>query len=291
MDERAHAAADDLLVLTGFGVALGAACDPTPYLRQRKLRKFMGVQDDLAVVAAGRALESAALAATELGEAAGLYLAVGYIPFEQADIETLYAASCENGRVSPHRFSTDGLAAANPLLTFRCLPNMPAFHVSTAFGIQGPYLVTYPGPAQLYGALDTACAALRAGQVGIALIGGVAHQQNFLVARHFARIEPPTAAERLGDGAGVLVLETPAHATARGALVRGRLLACDHAYRPWDPFADTPAVRECFDAREADLELGPASLPVAVAAATRGRHRHELLSRDGFEAASVWELA
>lgn len=291
MDERSHAAADDFLVLTGLGMARGATCDPTPYLRQRKLRKFMGVQDDLAVVAAGLALESAALAGTELGDAAGLYLAVGYIPFEQADLETLHAASCENGLVSMRRFSTDGLAAANPLLTFRCLPNMPAFHVSTAFGLQGPYVVTYPGAAQLYGALEAACAALRAGHVAIALVGGVAHQQNFLVAHHFARIEPPTPAERLGDGAGVLVLETAGHAAARGAPVRGHLLACELAYRPWDPFADTPAARERFDAREADLELGPASLPVAVAAATRGRHRHELLSRDGFEAGSVWERA
>ena len=289
MDERPDAAAADPLVVTGVGVALGAVCDPTPYLRQRKLRKFMGVQDDLAVVAAGRALESAGLSGVELGEAAGLYLTVGYIPFEEADLETLHAASCEDGRFSMRRFSTNALAAANPLLTFRCLPNMPAFHVSTAFGIQGPYLTTYPGPAQLYGALDAACAALRDGDVEIALVAGVAHQRNFLVAHHFARIEPPTAAERLADGAGVLVLETPRGAAARGAPTRGRLLAWDLAYRPSDPFSDARAASERFGKREPDMDLGPASLPVAVAGATPGRYRHELGSRDGFDASSVWE--
>jgi len=291
MDERPHPTADDPLVLTGLGVALGASCDPTPYLRQRKLRKFMGVQDDLAVIAAGRALESAGLAGAALGERVGLYLAVGYIPFDESDLETLHAASCEDGRFSMPRFSTSGLAAANPLLTFRCLPNMPAFHVSTAFDIQGPYVVTYPGAAQLYGALEAAAAALRSGEVETALVGGVAHQRNFLVERHFARIEPPASAGRLGDGAGFLVLESASRARARGAPVHGRLLACDVAYRPWDPFTEGIAAREQFDERAADLDLGAASLPVAVAAAASGRHHHVLASRDGFEAASVWERA
>ena len=41
----------------------------------------MGVQDDLAVVAAGQAAASAGLG-NALGERAGLYLSVGYLPFE-----------------------------------------------------------------------------------------------------------------------------------------------------------------------------------------------------------------
>ena len=50
--------------LTGAGsvvLARGDAIDPLPYVRVRKSRKFMGLQDDLAVVACGRALESAGL--------------------------------------------------------------------------------------------------------------------------------------------------------------------------------------------------------------------------------------
>ena len=77
MDEGPQTDAADSVVLTGLGHVLGAPCDPRPFLRVRKNRKFMGLQDDLAVVAAGRALESAGLADATLGERAGLNLAVG----------------------------------------------------------------------------------------------------------------------------------------------------------------------------------------------------------------------
>src|SRR4029078_7528726 len=135
--------------------------DPAPFLRQRKLRKFMGRQDDLAVIAAGLALQSASRAG-RLAERCGLYLAVGYIPFEEQDITQLLEASVEEGRFSMRRFATDGLNAISPLLTFRVLPNMPAFHVSLNFDVQGPYFVGYPGVGQLYGALEEAAAALEA---------------------------------------------------------------------------------------------------------------------------------
>ena len=87
-------------MLTGLGHVLGAPCDPRLFLRVRKNRKFMGLQDDLAVVAAGRALESAGLADATLGERAGLYLAVGYIPFERADIDSLMERTRERPLVT-----------------------------------------------------------------------------------------------------------------------------------------------------------------------------------------------
>src|SRR5262249_16911286 len=213
----------DSLIATGVGVALGAPCDPVPYLKVRKLRKFMGLQDDLAVVAAGRALHAAGRGA-ELGERAGLYLAVGAIPFDGAEIDALHAASSIDGRFSMHRFASEGYLVPDPLLTFRCLPNMPAFHVSVNFDVQGPYFVTYPGPGQLCGALDAASAALRTGTVDVALVVGVAHQRNFLVEHHVRRLLPPRRIEALRDAAGCLVLETAAHAAARGATARARML-------------------------------------------------------------------
>ena len=89
------------------------------------------------------------------------------------------------------RFATEGYLAPNPLLTFRCLPNMPAFHVSINFDLQGPYLVTYPGAGQLYAALEEARVALETGAIDVALVGGVAHQRNFLVEHHVRRLGRP----------------------------------------------------------------------------------------------------
>lgn len=82
------------LVVTGMGHADGDA-DPRPFLRIPKQRKFMGKQDAMAVVAAARALGSAGLAAEPLGERTGLYLVVGFIPFEAADVDRLLAASLD----------------------------------------------------------------------------------------------------------------------------------------------------------------------------------------------------
>jgi 3-oxoacyl-[acyl-carrier-protein] synthase II len=290
----------DPLVVTGAGSVVLTpgeveACDPRPYLKSSKSRKYMGLQDSLAVVAAARAAASAGLQG-ELGERCGLYLAVGFIPFEQADIDRLLEGSLEAGRFSMAAFATTGMESVNPLLTFRCLPNMPAYHVSANLGIRGPYLVTYPGPGQLYAALEEAVVALEEGLIDMALLAGVAHQRNFLVRHHLGRLADPVPEERLGDGAGVLVLERARVAARRGAKVLAHLLEWRVAYRSHDPFHDPGRASETFaldgTAWPSPAELGAASLPVAVARAggRGGVLRHALASRDGIAASSAWEL-
>ncbi len=291
-----------MIVATGLSHAVldetdATAGDPVPYLRNRKSRKFMGVQDDLAVVAAGRALASAGLAGQDLGERTGLYIAVGHIPFRESDIDPVLAASVEDGRFSMKRFSSGGFQKAHPLVTFRCLPNMPAYHVSANFDVQGPYLVTYPGAGQLALALDEACAALEAGEVDTALVGGVAHQRNFLVEHHFGRVVPPVERTLLRDAGAFVVLETEERARARGAAIRGRLESLSVAYEPFDPTESMPAYAEHFeiDGREQTdaRRLGPASVLVLLSAAWGGTSRaasvkHRVRSQDGIVASSAW---
>lgn len=252
----------------------------------------MGGQDHLAVCAAGRALESAGLKPANLGPKAGLFLAVGFIPFERADIDALIDSSLEDGRISLRRFGTDGFAAVNPLLTFRCLPNMPAYHISACFDIQGEYFVTYPGPGQFYTSLLEALSALADGRVSIALVGSVAHQTNFLVGHHYQRIHSPVASEDLRDGAGFLVLETAAANKARNGCVRGQLLDLTTSYLPYDPFREEPQPVEIFNGSETTEGcFGAASLPVRLAGAQTGIFHHELKSRDGIAASSRWNIA
>src|SRR5437879_1415897 len=181
MDPRLESTALNSVIISGVGCATGLPCPSDGYLKTPKSRKFMGGQDHLAVCAAGRALESAALNSSILGPKAGLFLPVGFIPFERDDLDALIAGSIDDDHVSLQRFGTDGFAAVNPLLTFRCLPNMPAYHVSACFDIQGEYFVTYPGPGQFYSALQEAVDELVAGRITIALVGSVADQTNFLV--------------------------------------------------------------------------------------------------------------
>lgn len=277
-----------MTALTGAGsVLLGPneACDPTPFLKTRKSRKYMGLQDDLAVVAAGRALASAGLTAADLGERAGLFLAVGYIPFLDADIAPVLAASMndEGTRFDVQRFGAGGFQKAHPLLTFRCLPNMPAYHVSACFDVQGPYFVTYPGPSELYAALEEAKLALDSGKIDVALVGAVAAQSNFLVRHHFARLEPPE--HELHDVAAMLVLERSA-----GSRSLGTLTALEIRYRP-----PTLAEYAAPTTPTSEKGFGPAALPLALERAVERRGAsatitHRLVGRDGVTATSTWEL-
>ena len=288
MDTTLRPAADDPVVVTGWGEALGDV-DPTPFLLSPKTRKYMGRQDELALVAAALAARDAALSTDLARHRIGLYCAVGYIPFEREDLDGLADGSIENGAVSLSRFARVAFASLNPLLTFKCLSNMPAYHVSANLDIQGPYLVTYPGPGPLYQALSEACHALSSGLIDAALVLGVAHQTNALVQHHLSRIGADPGAAR--DAAACLVLERDVRQAAQNGQGAERPRLRVHAvlndvriaYRAWDPFVD-PAPRG------KDPVFGAASLPLALRHAERGPFHHTL-EHDGFEAASDWEVA
>jgi hypothetical protein len=252
----------------------------------------MGNQDHLAVRAAGRALESAALNSTALGAKAGLFLAVGFIPFERADIEALIEGSLEeDGRISHRRFGLQGFSAVNPLLTFRCLPNMPAYHISANFDVQGDYFVSYPGPGQFYLALLEAIEALNAGRIQIALVGAVVDQTNFLVSHHFQRLRPQVPAAALRDGAAFLILEPATANDARKGPIRARLRSLRTSYQSHDPFETELAHKEIFEGcPEPEGLFGAASLPVVLASVGSAQVRHELHARDGISAHSSWEI-
>jgi 3-oxoacyl-(acyl-carrier-protein) synthase len=196
-----------------------AAVDPVAFLKIRKSRKYLAPQDDLAVVAAGRALASAGLDATHLGARAGLAMCVGFLSFDRKDTDPVLALSVEDGRFSMTRFAAEGMRKTHPLLTFRCLPNMPAYHVSVNFALRGPYFATYPGVAQAYEALARAAQWLDDDEADIVVVGAAAHQRNFLVEHHLGRVPHREPLERLRDAGAVLVIEreSGARARARGA--------------------------------------------------------------------------
>lgn len=214
---------DDWVISASSGVAWHDDHPPDvlPWLESRKSRKFMGKQDQLAVIAAGEALTRAGLRGGTACEAMGLYLTVGHIPFQRDDIDAIATSSVDaDGAFSVQRFATEGIAQVNPLLTFRCLPNMPAYHVSQNFGIKGPYVVAYPGVVQAAQCLQHALDDLQAGRIAHALVGGVADQRNFLVQFFFDRSAQRQALPR-ADEAAMLVLESRRSALARGVVVVG----------------------------------------------------------------------
>jgi hypothetical protein len=222
------------------------------------------------VVSAGHALVQAGVEG-DLGERTGLYVSVGYIPFELRDIDPVLERSLEDGRFSMQRFSEGGYQRAHPLLAFRCLPNMPAYHIAANFGIEGPYHVSYPSGGQLYLALEQAVEALEHGAIDRALVCGVAHQKNFLVEHHHRRIG--VSPEMLRDAAGTAVLERdPGEHVAR-------LEELSIGYETFDPLGQVPGRHE---------PLGPGALWFGLSASVGAPFTHELRSRDGIIARSRW---
>ncbi|MCB9689164.1 MAG: hypothetical protein H6738_11875 [Alphaproteobacteria bacterium] len=263
----------DAAVLVGLGTA-GAGDDPAPFLSSPKEAKYLGLQDRLGVVAAGRAAAGLALDP----DRTGLFLAVGHLPFDPPDIDRVLAASLdEDGDFSLPRFTSVGWTRARPLLAFRCLPNVVAYHIASALGIRGPCSVGYPGPGQLHAALEEAVDALAEGLVDHAVVGGIAAQRNWLVEHHHARLVPPVPADTLVEAAGVMVLARSADAPL------ARLVGMHATFEP------SPSV--AWEEPGGDgLRRGPAALPVALA--TRALPlRHEVRGPDGVRCATTWEVA
>jgi 3-oxoacyl-(acyl-carrier-protein) synthase len=312
MDKASSTRFSDPLVLTGLGTfreTPGKSAtevdskdfkDFSRLLKNPKMKKFMGKQDKIAVLAVSHTLKQAQIPPSAFKDKTGIFLTVGYIPFEQKDIEPLTRASQSEGRFDMELFSTKGMASVHPLLTFRCLPNMPIFHISWNFEIQGSSFMTHPGPGQFYLALEQAIHALESQQIDYALVGGVADQNNFLVQHHFRRLQFPQA-EALVDAGGFLCLERLSSAQERKARILWELCSWEIQYQPFDPFQERFAYTESLSSEQETLKgeafgyLGPASFPILLAqfstSTTALRVTHQLKTLDGLSTSSVWSRA
>lgn len=247
MDKKPERFPRDPVVITGIGVEahevvvsghqcgdrqhlnldLSHDCRPLEFLRQRKTLKFMSKQDRLAVNAAGQAIISSALTAEDLKNDTGVFLTVGYIPFEFDIADELSSNSTDpSGSFSMEKFSTSGIDNINPLIAFACLPNMPAHHIATNFGIHGEYFITYPDIIQQYLSLEEALWHLEEERTTFALVGGVADQSNFLVTHHYKKTNPAIV-DRLADAAAFMVIEKESSAKSRKAKI---LATLDHLH-------------------------------------------------------------
>jgi 3-oxoacyl-[acyl-carrier-protein] synthase II len=146
------------------------------------------------------------------------------------------------------RFREKGPGVVNALTIPKVIPNMPACNAAISLGISGPNLGVSTACATGAHAIGMALAILRQGWADIVLAGGaestitpfvvdgyscmgVLSQRN----DHPAQGSRPFDADRdgfvIGEGAGVLVLETMEHARKRGAeilaLLRGFGMSCD----------------------------------------------------------------
>ncbi len=226
-----------------------AGFDARRAIANRMLRKLLQPSGAYAVAAAGEALADAGLPArpprAEGGEgsaagplaAAALYFgSVSYDLPSRLYVPALRASLDAAGRFDFARFGTQGIGLVDPLLIVKGLPNAALCGIAIEHGIEGPNANFANGAVAGLEAIAAAAAAIRRGDAEIALAGGADSllQPEHWIEHHLrGRLWPgevpraaccrpfaPDAQGYLpGEGAAVVVLESAAHARARGARV------------------------------------------------------------------------
>ncbi|MDH4129792.1 MAG: hypothetical protein OEV44_13625 [Spirochaetota bacterium] len=220
------------------------------YLASPKSRKFMGKQDFLTVTALGRALEGFDYD----GEKTGIYMSVGQIPFEKDILIDIARLSYYGNKFSMKQFVNNAVSTLNPLLTFRCLPNMPVYHASVNFGIKGPSYVTHPDIGEFYQCLERAINDLEKGKILTALVGGCVDVNNFLAKRRIT--ENINIDLLLTDVAAFIVLELAESAIKNTHKIYYTLEETDFSYT-----SDCETTySESFNDITYNVYMGPASL-------------------------------
>ncbi len=192
--------------------------DPAAHFDEKRL-VLLDPVSQYALVAAREALAQAGLAkgdfAGERGERAATIIGTG-----------IGGASTQDQMA--RRLYGEGNPRVHPMAIVRVMPNAPASQISLEFGLRGPAFAVASACASSNHALAQALLLLQTGAADIALAGGVeacitvgtvkAWEAMRVMADDTCR--PFSKGRRglvLGEGAGVFVLETLAHAQARGA--------------------------------------------------------------------------
>ena len=196
--------------------------DPAAFMESKAARR-MDRFAQFAVTAAGEAIADAGLdLAREDRERVGVILNTG-----GGGIQTLLHASWN--------YYSGGVKRVSPLTIPMSIPNMGACHISIAHDIRGPVMASVAACAAGVQAIIDAYHLLRRGEVDIVIAGGSEALMSIAVIAFgnmgvlSRRVDEPTRASRpfdrdrdgcvLGEGCGVLILETEEHALRRDAQV------------------------------------------------------------------------
>lgn len=209
---------------TSLGACEVKGFDGADYLGRRDARRRDRVQQ-LATVAAREAMEQSGLTVTDANrEDIGIYFGTGI-----GGVRTLI--DMEHVRLDK------GVGRLSPLSTTMIMPNGAGGMIGIDYGVTGPNTTITTACASGCDALGYALRAIRSGEIDAAIAGGAESIMTsvcvagFEAARSTSRRDALTPSpfdlDRdglvVGEGAGVLILESEAHARARGAVIYGEL--------------------------------------------------------------------
>jgi 3-oxoacyl-[acyl-carrier-protein] synthase II len=218
-----------------------------------------GRNTQIAMAVAAQALRDSGLSdAVEIDRTRfGVYLGSGEGQADFLRFVDLVRRSADGGRVDTRRFTGQGIDRLDPLLEAEQEPGTPAGHLAAAFGARGPNLSCLTACSASAQAIGEAAELIRGGAADVMLAGGVHSMIHpfgltgfILLTAMSTRNDDPGHASRpfdrdrdgfvLGEGGGMLVLESFEHARARGAAILGEVAG--HAST-----ADAFRLTDCHD--------------------------------------------
>ncbi len=225
------------------------------FVENRKSLKIMGRNIRFGVAAAQMAMVQSGLkeSAPDPGRF-GIVMGSGIVPTDVAEIGPAVAGSLDaDGNFDVRRFGEAGQKLLFPLWLLKHLPNMVAAHISIIHDARGCNNTIVTACSASTQAIGEAARILERGDADVMLAGGSDSRIDplSLVAYHLlgavsrstrppAEVSRPFERDRdgfvLGEGAAVLVLETEAHAKARGATIYAEVTGYGSSF---DAFAVT----------------------------------------------------
>ncbi|MEX1041060.1 MAG: beta-ketoacyl synthase N-terminal-like domain-containing protein [Pirellulaceae bacterium] len=211
----------------------------------KKNLKVMCREIQMGVAAAQHAVQHAQLSAGTFDpERAGVVYGSDYMmTLPQEFGPAVEACRNDEGKFDAALWAEKGLAGINPLWLLKYLPNMPASHIAIFNDMRGPNNSLTLREASSNIALGEALTTITRGHADIIVAGATGTRVHEMRTMHIVLQEPESLQSGvdadgrhrsfdknrngmvLGEGAGALILETKAHAKARGATIYGEMLS------------------------------------------------------------------
>ena len=257
--------------------------DVAKYVKDPAVHRTAGLNSRFALGAASQAWRQAGLdrAAPRDPRRVGLYLGAGegVLDTENYVGSNLAGWDAATGKVDGRRWAEAALSRMTPAREIEQEPNMPLAHLAREFNARGPAYNCLTACAASTQAIGEAFSILRRGDADVMVAGGTHTMIHLLGVTGFNRLTAlsefegdPTEASRpfsldrsgfvMGEGSGMIVLETLEHAQARGATplceVVGYGSSCD-AYRITDIQPEGRGAAVAMEAALRQAGIDPAS--------------------------------
>lgn len=242
-----------------------------------------------------RVSQFALIAADEAVRQSGVDFRAGGAPLRSGAVIGVGVGSETTRDEQYRRLYGENAARLPPLTIVRSMTNAAASQISIAYGLRGPCFAVASACASANHAIAQAMQAIRSGLADVMVAGGSEACLSYATLRAWEAMRVladdtcrPFSAHRRGlvlaEGAGVFVLESLAHARARGAEILGEIAGLGMSADAGDIVAPDPAGGATAMALAlADAGLAPEAIDYINAHGT-GTHANDLTETSAIRA-------